>query len=74
MTRRLDKVKTDKIRDLNSKLVTNGLETQNKNKHSNPDKIRCYKHYFHFVIFEGVGNVPHFYSHLFRVKGRKTST
>ena len=41
MTQRLDKVKTDKVRGPNSKLVTNGLEAQNKNKHSNPDKIGC---------------------------------
>ena len=39
MTQRLDKIKTDKIRDPNSKLVTNGSEAQNENKHSSPDKI-----------------------------------
>ena len=39
MTQRLDKVKTDKVRDLNSKLITNGLEAQNKKKRSSPDKI-----------------------------------
>ena len=38
MTQRLDKVKTDKVRGPNSKLVTNGPEAQNK--HSSPDKIR----------------------------------
>ena len=40
MTQRLDKIKTDEIRGPNSKLVTNGLEAQNENKHSSPDKIR----------------------------------
>ena len=39
MTQRLDKVKTDKVRGPNSKLVTNGPEAQNKSKHSSPDKI-----------------------------------
>ena len=39
MTQRLDKVKTDKVRGQNSKLITNGPEPQNKNKHSSPDKI-----------------------------------
>ena len=39
MTQRLDKVKTDKVRGPNSKLVTNGPEAQNANKHSSPDKI-----------------------------------
>ena len=29
----------DKVRGPNSKLVTNGPETQNENKHSSPDKI-----------------------------------
>ena len=39
MTQRLDKVKTDKVRDPNSKLVTNESDAQNENKHSGPDKI-----------------------------------
>ena len=39
MTQRLDKVKTDKVWDPNSKLVTNGPEAQNDNKHSSSDKI-----------------------------------
>ena len=39
MTQILDKIKTDKVRGSNSKLVTNGLEAQNKNKHSSPKKI-----------------------------------
>ena len=39
MTQRLNKVKTDKVRGPNSKLVTNGLEAQNEKKHSSPDKI-----------------------------------
>ena len=39
MTQRLDKVKTDKVRGPNSKLVTNGPEAQNENKHSSLDKI-----------------------------------
>ena len=39
MTRRLDKIKTDKVRGPNSKLLTNGPEAQNENKHSSPDKI-----------------------------------
>ena len=40
MTQRLDKVKTNKVRGLKSKLVTDGLEAQNLNKHSSPDKIK----------------------------------
>ena len=40
MTQRLVKVKTDKVRDPNSKLVTNGPKAQTENKHSSPDKIR----------------------------------
>ena len=40
MTQRLDKVKMDKVRGPNSKLVTDGPEAQNENKHSSPDKIR----------------------------------
>ena len=47
MTQRLDKIKTDKVRGPNSKLVTNGLEAQNENKHSSSEKIgrlqRSYK-------------------------------
>ena len=39
MTQRLDKVKTDKIRDSNSKLVTNGPEAQKETEHSSPYKI-----------------------------------
>ena len=39
MTQRLDNVKTDKVRDSNLKLVANGPEAQNENKHSSPDKI-----------------------------------
>ena len=39
MTQRLDKVKTDKVRGPNSKLVTNGPKAQNENKHSSSDKI-----------------------------------
>ena len=39
MTQRLDKIKMDKIRGPNSKLITNGPEAQNENKHSSPDKI-----------------------------------
>ena len=39
MTQRLDKLKKDKVRGPNSKLVTNGPEAQNENKHSSPDKI-----------------------------------
>ena len=31
MTRRLDKIKTNKVRGPNSKLVTNGSEAQNEN-------------------------------------------
>ena len=44
MTRRLDKVKTDKVRGPNSKLITNGPEVQNENKHSSPDKIGRLQH------------------------------
>ena len=40
MSQRLDKVRTNKVRGPNSKLVTNGLEPQNENEHSGPDKIR----------------------------------
>ena len=43
MTQWLDKInnkKMDKVRGPNSKLVTNGPEAQNENKHSSPDKIR----------------------------------
>ena len=32
-------IKTDEIRGPNSKLVINGPEAQNENKHSSPDKI-----------------------------------
>ena len=39
MTQKLDKLKTDKVQGPNLKLVTNGPETQNKNKHNNPNKI-----------------------------------
>ena len=39
MTRRLDKVKMDKVRGPNPKLVTNRPEAQNENKDSNQDKI-----------------------------------
>ena len=39
MTQRLDKNKKDQVQGLNSKLVTNGPEAQNKNKHSSSDKI-----------------------------------
>ena len=41
MTQWLDKInnKKDKVRGPNSKLVTNGPEAQNENKHSSPDKI-----------------------------------
>ena len=41
MTQRLDKVKTenDTVRGPKSKLVTNGPEAQNENKHNSPDKI-----------------------------------
>ena len=39
MTQRLDKIKADKVRGPNSKLITNGPETQNENKHSSRDKI-----------------------------------
>ena len=38
-TQRLDKIKTDKVRGPNSKLVPNGFEAQNENKDSSPDKI-----------------------------------
>ena len=44
MIQRLDKVKTDKVRDLNSKLITNGPEAQNENKDSSPDKIGRLQH------------------------------
>ena len=40
MTQRLDKVKMDKVQDPNSKLVTNGSEVRNENKHNSPNKIR----------------------------------
>ena len=40
MTQRLDKLKIDKVRGPNSKLVTNGPEARNENKHSSPGKIR----------------------------------
>ena len=40
MTQRLDKIKMDKVRGPNSKLVTNGSNAQKENKHSSPDKIR----------------------------------
>ena len=44
MTQILNK-ENDKVRGPNSKLVTNGPETQNENKHSSPDKIRrLHKH------------------------------
>ena len=39
MTQRLDKIKTDKVRGPNSKLVTNGPEAQKENEQSSPDKI-----------------------------------
>ena len=43
MTQRLDKINKwkdkDKVRDPNSKLITNGPEAQNKNQHSSLDKI-----------------------------------
>ena len=39
MIQRLDKKRTDKVRGPTSKLVTDGTEAQNKNKHSSPDKI-----------------------------------
>ena len=38
-TQRLDKAKMDKVRGPSSKLITNGSEAQNENKHSSPDKI-----------------------------------
>ena len=40
MTPRLDKIKTDKVRCPNSKLVTNGPEAQKEKQHNSPDKIR----------------------------------
>ena len=40
MTRRLDKIKTDKLRGPNLKLVTNGPEAQNENEHGSLNKIR----------------------------------
>ena len=40
MTQRLDKINTDKDRGPNSKLVTNGPEARNENRHDSPDKIR----------------------------------
>ena len=48
MTQRLDKVKRDKVRCPNSKLVKNGPETQNE-KHSSPDKIG--RLHFPFIQF-----------------------
>ena len=39
MTQRIDKVKMDKVRGPNSKLVTNGPEAQNESKHSSLDKM-----------------------------------
>ena len=39
VTQGLDKIKANKIRGPNSKLDENGPETQDKNKHSSPDKI-----------------------------------
>ena len=40
MTQRLDKKENNKVRGPSSKLVTNGPEAQNNNKHSSPDKSR----------------------------------
>ena len=37
---KISKKEKDKVRGLNSNLVTNGPEPKNKNKHSSPDKIR----------------------------------
>ena len=46
MTQRLDKKENNKVRGPSSKLVTNGPEAQNENKHSSPDKIgRLQKHF-----------------------------
>ena len=39
MTPRLDKIKTDKVRGPNSKLVQMGPRPKNENKQSSPDKI-----------------------------------
>ena len=35
----IKRIKTDKVRGPNLKLVTNGPEAQNENEHSSPDKI-----------------------------------
>ena len=55
MTQRLDKLKKDKVRGPNSKLVTNGPEAQNENKHSSPDKIGRLHLIFHFSRYTAQG-------------------
>ena len=48
----------DKVRDPNSKLITDGPEAQNENKHNSSDKIgRLQEHEVEFMDYETCGSM-----------------